>query len=104
MKKTMLAAAASALLAGPAYAHITLEQGEAPVGSPYKAVLRVPHGCDGKATVAIRVKIPEGVIAAKPMPKPGWKLDKIKGKYTKTYDYYGKPTSEGVQEIDWSGG
>ena len=105
MKKTMLAAAAaSALVAGPAYAHITLEQGEAPVGAPYKAVLRVPHGCDGKATVAIRVQIPEGVIAAKPMPKPGWKLDKIKGKYAKSYDYYGTPTSEGVKEIDWSGG
>jgi periplasmic copper chaperone A len=104
LKATMLAAAASVLMAGPAFAHVTLEQGEAPVGSPYKAVLRVPHGCDGKATTAIRVQIPEGVIAAKPMPKPGWKLDKVKGKYAKTYDYYGTPTSEGVKEIDWSGG
>jgi uncharacterized protein YcnI len=104
LRKMMLAAAACAFCAGPALAHVTLEQGEAPVGASYKAVLRVPHGCDGKPTVAIRVQIPEGVIAAKPMPKPGWKLDKIKGKYAKAYDYYGTPISEGVKEIDWSGG
>jgi periplasmic copper chaperone A len=104
MKKMILSGAALLMTAGAALAHVTLEQGEAPVGSPYKAVLRVPHGCDGKPTIAIRVQIPEGVIAVKPMPKPGWKLDKIKGKYEKTYDYYGTPISEGVKEIDWSGG
>lgn len=104
LMKTILAGAACAFLASPAFAHVTLEQGEAPVGAPYKAVFRLPHGCGGKPTVAVRVQIPEGVIAVKPMPKPGWKLDKVKGKYEKTYDYYGTPTSEGVREIGWSGG
>ena len=66
-------------------AHVTLESREAPVGAAYKAVLRVPHGCDGSPTTAIRVRIPEGVIAVKPMPKPGWKLDTVTGKYPKTY-------------------
>ena len=28
----------------------------------------------------------------------------LKGNYAKTYDYYGKPTSEGVKEIVWKGG
>jgi len=28
-----------------AFAHITLENQQAPVGASYKAVLRVPHGC-----------------------------------------------------------
>jgi uncharacterized protein YcnI len=104
MHKIIAIAAAGILAAGPAFAHVTLETGEAPVGSPYKAVLRVPHGCDGKATTAIRVQVPEGAIVAKPMPKPGWKLDKVKGKYAKAYDYYGTPVSEGVKEVDWSGG
>jgi uncharacterized protein YcnI len=104
MLKKITLAAALALAAGPAFAHVTLETGEAPVGSPYKAVFRVPHGCDGKATTAIRVQVPEGVIAAKPMPKPGWKLDKVKGKYARAYDYYGTPVGEGVKEVDWSGG
>jgi uncharacterized protein YcnI len=87
-----------------AFAHVTLEAQEATVGSSYKAVFRVPHGCDGSATTALRVKIPAGVIAVKPMPKPGWQLATVKGKYDKTYDYYGTPMSEGVVEVAWSGG
>lgn len=103
--RTIIPAAAIALLGtASAFAHVTLETQEAPVGTTYKAVLRVPHGCEGKATVRIRVQIPEGVIAVKPQPKPGWTLEKVKGKYEKSYDYYGTPTSEGVKEISWSGG
>ncbi|HEY4192949.1 MAG TPA: DUF1775 domain-containing protein, partial [Mesorhizobium sp.] len=87
-----------------AFAHITLETQEAAVGSTYKAVLRVPHGCEGKATTAVRVKMPEGFIAVKPMPKPGWKLETVKGKYAKSYTLWGEAMSEGVTEVDWSGG
>ena len=72
--------------------------------SSYKAVLRVGHGCEGKPTTAIRVQIPEGVIAVKPMPKPGWQLATVKDKYERPYDYFGSELTEGVQEIAWSGG
>ncbi len=89
---------------GAALAHVSLETQEAAVGSTYKAVLRVPHGCDGKATVAVRVKLPEGFIAAKPMPKPGWELKTVKGSYAKAYELWGEKVAEGVQEIDWTGG
>jgi uncharacterized protein YcnI len=96
---------ATALIAATsAYAHVTLETQQAAVGSTYKAVLRVPHGCNGKATTKIRVQIPEGVIAVKPQPKAGWTLDKVKGQYAKSYDYYGTAMSEGVKEVVWSGG
>jgi len=105
MNKYLLAAGALlALGTNAAFAHITLETQEAPVGSTYKAVLRVPHGCDGKATTAVRVQIPEGVIAVKPMPKPGWTLQTKKGKYEKSYQLYGQAVSDGVKEVDWSGG
>jgi len=87
-----------------ALAHVTLENQQAPVGSTYKAVLRVPHGCKGKPTTKVRVQIPDGVIAVKPQPKAGWTLEKVRGKYSKLYDYYGTPMSEGVKEIAWSGG
>jgi uncharacterized protein YcnI len=87
-----------------AFAHVTLEQKEAPVGAAYKAVLRVPHGCDGSPTTAIRVRIPEGVIDVKPMPKPGWTLSLLKGKYAKSHSLYRAEVNEGVTEIDWSGG
>ena len=99
-----IGAALASLCAGAATAHVTLETQTAAVGSTYKAVLRVPHGCAGAATTSVKLQIPEGVIAVKPMPKPGWELKTTKGKYAKTYDYYGAPTSEGVKELSWSGG
>lgn len=96
----------SLLFAGTlAFAHVTLDTREARAGAPYKAVLKVPHGCDGSATVKVRVQIPEGVIAVKPMVKPGWQIETIKGAYAKSYPYYhGQQLSEGVKEIVWSGG
>jgi uncharacterized protein YcnI len=98
------AIAGSALAPLPASAHITHEQREAPVGSAYKAVFRVGHGCEGSPTIRVRVQIPDGVISVKPMPKPGWTVDTIKGPYQQSYDYYGTPVSEGVKEVVWSGG
>ncbi|SEG50448.1 YcnI family protein [Bosea lathyri] len=90
-------------LASPAMAHATLETQQAPVGATYKGVMRVGHGCDGAATLKLRIRIPEAVIAVKPMPKPGWTLDVVKGAYDTPYDYYGTAMSEGVREIVWTG-
>jgi uncharacterized protein YcnI len=105
--RALCAACAFALAAFmlPAYAHVTLETQEARVGASYKAVLKVPHGCDGAATTAIRVRVPAGIIAVKPMPKPGWTLETKTGAYDKTYAFFhGRKLSEGVVEIAWSGG
>lgn len=58
-----------------AQAHVTLDQGEAPAGSSYKAVFKVGHGCEGGlATRQIIVTPPPGLRNAKPMPKAGWTL------------------------------
>lgn len=104
MKRILLAGVALLALAAPASAHVTLETGMASWGSYYKAVFRVPHGCDGSATTGISIEIPEGVISVKPMPKPGWKLATVKGKYAQTYTSHGKPVTEGVKRVEWSGG
>jgi uncharacterized protein YcnI len=106
MFRTILFAAAvlGADGASIAFAHITLENQQAAVGASYKAVLRVPHGCEGSATVAVRVRIPDGFLEVKPMPKPGWKLDVVHGKYQKPMSVRGTSVTEGVTEVDWSGG
>ncbi len=104
MLKKLLLATAAVAISVPAFAHVTLEKGEAAIGSTYKAVFRIPHGCEGKPTTVVRVQIPEGVLAVKPMPKAGWKLSKVRGPYAKSYNYQNKPTSEGVKEVVWSGG
>jgi uncharacterized protein YcnI len=103
-RHSLLLAALSAFAVSSASAHITLENRQATIGAGYKAVFAVPHGCAGSATVKIRVQIPEGVIAVKPMPKPGWNLEVVKGKYAAAYDFHGAKSSEGVKEVVWSGG
>ena len=103
---TALASAAlfTSLASAGALAHVTLATSETAANSSYRAVLRVPHGCDGEATTAVRVQIPEGVIAVKPMPKPGWTLSMKRGPYAAPYQNHGRAVSEGVKEIVWSGG
>lgn len=105
VRVALITAFAFALVSSPASAHVTLEQRESAVGSFQKVVLRVPHGCDGSATVKITVQIPEGVIAIKPMVKPGWTIDIKRGAYAKAYSYlHGAKFTEGPKEITWSGG
>ena len=106
MIRSYVLGAACALISTACFAHITLETRQAPAGSTYKAVLRVPHGCEGSPTVAIRVKIPEGVYNLKPMPKPGWTIETKNGKYAKSYDpgHGNAKVTEGVVELSWSGG
>ena len=92
------------LAASAASAHVMLDSGPASIGMAYQAVFVVPHGCAGSATIKLSIKIPEGVIAVEPVPKSGWKVETVKGKYAAEYDYQGAKVSEGVQEVVWSGG
>ncbi len=101
--KTLLAAGLAAAAAGGAEAHVSLATTEAPVGKAYKAVLQVPHGCEGEATLKLRVQIPEGLFAVKPMPKAGWTLETVTGPYAKPYDQHGTQLTEGVTEVIWTG-
>ena len=93
----LLAAAAGA------QAHITLEQPEAEAGKPYKAVLRVGHGCaGGAATKEIVVTLPAGLRDAKPSPKPGWALSVRRAPLAKPYESHGKPVTDEAAEIRWT--
>lgn len=88
---------------GAALAYATFETPQAKQNSYYKAVVQVPHGCDGQATLKVKVQIPEGIIAVKPMPKSGWTLESVKGEYSGKYEVHGKPVTSGVKEIIWTG-
>jgi len=103
--RTTAATAAFCTLAfaATAQAHVTLQQREANAGGTYRAVLRVPHGCEGTATLKLRVRIPDGVYAVKPMPKAGWNLSMVKAPYPKAYNDHGRSVAEGVKEVAWSG-
>jgi periplasmic copper chaperone A len=93
LHRSVLAAAAFAGLSTAAQAHVTFEAAQVPANATVKAVLRVPHGCDGQPTTAIHIRMPEGVADVKPMPKAGWSLAAEPG-----------PAPETIREIVWSGG
>jgi copper(I)-binding protein len=71
---SLLALGVLTTLATTASAHVSLQQPVAESGSAYQAVLRIGHGCDGAATTAVAVRIPAGLEAARPLPKPGWSV------------------------------
>jgi len=76
--------------ASSASAHMGIElRGSTPAaGSNSTLMFRPGHGCDGDATNALSVEIPDGVTGVKAQPKAGWKLS----------------TSNGGKTITWSGG
>ncbi|APO74924.1 GLE1 domain-containing protein [Rhizobium etli 8C-3] len=103
--KTLSAAALiSAAVFTAAQAHVTFLDPEAPQEKTFLATLQVPHGCEGKPTNEVQVKLPEGFVFAKPQPKAGWELEVIKGDYQKNYDNHGTKVKSGVVEIRWKGG
>lgn len=93
-----------ALSTGAALAHATLETPAAKADSYYKAVVRVPHGCSGKATNKLVVEIPEGFYNVKPMAHHGFDMSVEKGAYEKTFTSHGKEYTEGVKRIIWDDG
>lgn len=103
LSRGALVATALAAVSAPAFAHVSFEAAQANPNSTYKAVLRIPHGCAGQPTLKVRVRIPEGVVAVKPMPKAGWKLETAKGAYVRAYQVHGEAVTEGVTDIVWTG-
>ncbi|MBR0821480.1 YcnI family protein [Bradyrhizobium liaoningense] len=103
MRSALIAVTALLAASTAAQAHVTLAQTEAPIGASYRATFRVPHGCGNSPTLKVRVRIPEGVVGVKPMPKAGWQIDLVKGTYDKSYAMYHSNVTEGVKEVSWTG-
>lgn len=104
MIRITLTSALIAAAATSALAHATLEQQNARPGETTKITLRVPHGCQGEATHTVRLTLPDGFYAAKPMPKAGWELSTENGPYATPYDNHGTEMTSGLRKVTWSGG
>src|SRR5690349_21372794 len=98
-----LAAALTVLLALPAPlpADGALDTAQAQALAYVRIAIGVPHGCEGAGTVALRLQVPEGVTAVKPMVKPGWtiSLDRTDGAPAGAHD-----AAPAVREVAWRGG
>ncbi len=87
---------------GSVFAHINLAENAAPAGSTYKAALQIGHGCEGSATTAVTVQVPEGFRGAQPIPKAGWTIALQRAKLAKPYDNHGKAVTEDVSVVSWT--
>ncbi|WP_158299767.1 YcnI family protein [Glycomyces paridis] len=75
----LIAAAAltAAAIAAPASAHVTISAANTVAGSYTLLTVSVPHGCEGEATTAIAIQIPEPINAVTPTVNPGWDVEKV---------------------------
>jgi uncharacterized protein YcnI len=92
-------------LAAPAAAHVVAHPDEAAAGAYFQTAFNVGHGCDGSATVALRIKMPDGVLSVKPQMKPGWTVEiKKRTLAAPQPSLHGKTITETVDEVSWRGG
>lgn len=100
------AAAALALLlvsALPVAAHASVPDGsEVPSNGGAVVHVRIPHGCGDSAVTAVEVKLPDGVVSAKPELIAGWEssVTMVAANYT----LWGTEYTERVGTITWTGG
>jgi uncharacterized protein YcnI len=91
--------------AGAAFSHPTLIQRSAPADSYFRTTFSVPHGCDGAATTEISIWLPENVVQARPMAKPGWKIEIVRVKLDKELEGpHGHKITHRVAKVIFSGG
>ena len=106
MKKIrFIAATATALalaVAGPAYAHVTVQPNEAVSGSFSRFVVRVPTE-KNVPTIEVRVELPPLAFLAFE-DKEGWKRTEKTGEFDEPLEAFGQEITEGVVEVTWSGG
>ncbi|MBL1241512.1 MAG: YcnI family protein [OCS116 cluster bacterium] len=104
--KTFTAASivATSLVAFEVSAHVTLNPKTADAGSYFNGKIRVPHGCGEFATTSVIVTIPDGILSVKPENLAGWKIEIVKKQLDKPVQYHGKPLTEVIDTITWSGG
>jgi uncharacterized protein YcnI len=86
-------------------AHVTVQPSDARADSYAHLTFTVPHGCNGSGTPALRIKLPEGILSAKPQMKPGWNVE-IKSRKLKApaQGPHGKTVTDVVDEVVWRGG
>lgn len=99
------AAALSALAislggAATANAHVTVSSNTAEADSYAVLTFSVPHGCDGSATTAVAIQIPEGINSATPTRNPFYTVENVNEPLaTPITDSHGNQITERVAEI-----
>ncbi|NXY94308.1 YcnI family protein [Streptomyces sp. BR123] len=101
-----LAAGAVLVLSGPAFAHVSVQPGEAAKGGYATLNFKVPNERDNASTTQLEVNFPadQPLTSVMPQDVPGWTVAVEKTKLDKPLTVHGKQISEAVTKVIWSGG
>ncbi|WP_432000413.1 YcnI family copper-binding membrane protein [Streptomyces sioyaensis] len=99
-----LAAGGVLLLAGPAFAHVSVQPEAAAKGSFATVNFKVPNERDDASTVKLEVTLPTDhpLASVMPQPVPGWKVSITKAKLPKPIEMEGEKITEAPSKITWT--
>ncbi|MEU4118333.1 YcnI family protein [Kitasatospora sp. NPDC028055] len=100
----LTAAASVVALAGPAFAHVTVNPGSAAQGGYTAVDFRVPNESDTASTVKLEVNLPldHPLASVRTLPLPGWTAAVEKAKLDKPIKVHGNDVNEAVSKITWT--
>ncbi|MEU8993468.1 YcnI family protein [Streptomyces caniferus] len=99
------AAGSVLLLAGPAFAHVSVQPaGTAAKGGFATVNFKVPNEKDDASTVKLEVTLPTDhpLASVMPQPVPGWKVSVTKAKLAKPIEMEGEKITEAPSKITWT--
>ncbi|MEV7022781.1 YcnI family protein [Kitasatospora sp. NPDC093558] len=99
-----VAATSVVVLAGPAFAHVTVNPGSASQGGYTAVDFRVPNESDSASTVKLEVNLPldHPLASVRTLPMPGWTTTVEKSKLDKPLKVHGSDVNEAVSKITWT--
>ncbi|AUA12678.1 YcnI family protein [Streptomyces malaysiensis subsp. malaysiensis] len=94
------------LTAGPAFAHVSVQPGQAEKGGYSTINFKVPNERDDSSTVKLEVNLPADhpLASVMPQPVPGWDVKVTKSKLAKPMEMHGEKINEAVTKVTWTGG
>lgn len=99
-----IAAGSVALLAAPAFAHVSVQPGQAEKGGYSVVNFKVPNERDNASTVKLEVTVPTDhpLASVMPQPVPGWDVKVTKTKLDKPLEVHGEKINEAVSKVTWT--
>ncbi|HVL63950.1 MAG TPA: YcnI family protein [Actinomycetota bacterium] len=107
MRKVVLiggAALVALVTAVPAWAHVTVQPNEAPAGSFFRFVVRVPNERDNASTTKVEVQFPDNLVFVSFQDKQGWERSVQMRQLDEPIEVFGEEMDEVVGSVTWSGG
>ncbi|MFD3676033.1 YcnI family protein [Streptomyces sp. NPDC058613] len=101
-----LAAGSVLVLSGSAFAHVSVQPGEATKGGYATINFKVPNERDNASTTQLEVNFPvdQPLTSVMPQDIPGWTVKVETSDLDKPLTVHGKQITKAVTKVTWSGG